>query len=87
MWIFGAALAGDEVVDDDEVGFGELTIQRRAFLHGGVTGEFFDESGQPEAAYREVGTTGGVGERGSDEAFADAGRAGDQQVQVLAQPA
>jgi hypothetical protein len=33
-----------EIVDDDEVGTSELSVERRALLHRGVTGELFDEA-------------------------------------------
>lgn len=75
-----------EVIDDDEIGLGELSIQRGALLHGGVAGDFSDQARQPEAAHREVSATGCVGERAGDNALTDPGGSGDPKVQVLAHP-
>jgi hypothetical protein len=75
-----------EVIEYQQVCFGELTEERGALLHGAVAGEFLDETWQAEAAHGEVGAAGGVCERGGDEALADAGRAGQENVEVLTDP-
>lgn len=76
-----------EVVDDEELRLGQLPIERRALLHCSVAGEFLDEPWEAEATNGEVGAASRVRERRGDEAFADAGGSGDQDIQVLADPA
>jgi hypothetical protein len=63
-----------------------LLQERGTLLQRGVARELIDESGQPEAAHREVRAAGGMRESGGEVAFANAGGTGDQQVKVLLDP-
>jgi hypothetical protein len=74
------------VVDDDEIGLGELTQERRLVLQGGMAGELIDEPQQPEAAHAVVGAIGGMADGAGDVALADAGGSSDEDVEVLGDP-
>jgi hypothetical protein len=75
-----------EVVDDDEIGLGELAKERRLGLQGGVTGKLVDEPREPEAADAVVGAAGGMADGASEVTLADAGGSGDKHVEVLGDP-
>jgi hypothetical protein len=66
-----------EVIKEQQICFGEGAQEGRAALEGMGTAEFIDQAWHAEAAYVEVRAAGGVGERGTDKGFPDAGRAGD----------
>ena len=74
-----------EVVDDDEIGFGELAQERRLVLQRGVTGELVDEPRKPEAADAVVGAASGMAD-GARDVTADTGGSGDEDVEVLGDP-
>lgn len=75
-----------EVIEDQQIGLGQLPEERRALVQGAVARELIDEARKAEAAHREIGTTGRVCEGGGQIAFADPGRSGHQHVQVLSDP-
>lgn len=56
-------------------------------LEGVCARQFIDQPRQPEAAHAVIGTTGRMGERGTDKGLADAGGTGDQNIHVPADPA
>src|SRR5262249_56016095 len=75
-----------EVIDDDEIGLGELTQERGLVLQRGVTGKLVDEPRQSEAAHAMVGAAGGMPDGAGDIALADAGGSCDEHVEVLGDP-
>src|SRR5258708_27594218 len=75
-----------EVIDDDEMGLGELTQERGLVLQRGVAGELVDEPREPEAADAVIGAAGGMADGAGEVALADAGGAGDKHVEVLGDP-
>ena len=76
-----------EVVDQEQVHFGQRAQEGGAALEGMSAGEFIEEPRQAEAADVVVHTAGGMRERGAEEGLADAGGTGDEDVQVPADPA
>ena len=76
-----------EVIEDQQIRFGDLTQERRLGLQNGVARELIDESGKPEAADTVIGATGGVAHCTGEKAFADTGGSGDDDVEAFADPA
>ena len=75
-----------EVIDDDEIGLGELAQERGLVLQRGVACELVDEPREPEAAHAVVGAAGGMTDGAGEVALADAGGSGDEDVEVLGDP-
>src|SRR5712671_4586288 len=75
------------IVDDQQLDLGELGEQPGGLAVDAGEGELVEKPGEPLIAHREPITRRLVAESASDKAFAGAGRAQDQNVVVLVQPA
>src|SRR6185312_14483883 len=75
-----------EVIEHEQIGFGELTEELRAPLHGAISSELFDQSRQAEAADRTVCAASRMRKSSSDVALTDTGGTGNQYVQMLSDP-
>ena len=80
-------MGGAQIVDIEHVGLGQLLEERRAALQGMGFGELLGERGQLEAPGAVSQRTRRMHQRRGDIALADAGRAGEQDIESFGDPA
>ena len=67
-----------EVIEHDQIDFGELAEERRTFLQSRVAGELIDQAREPKATHGVIGAARGMRDGRGEEAFANPGGARDQ---------
>lgn len=75
-----------EVIDDQELGLGEV-LEQETFLAQRIGfGEFLDKAWQAQIAHTDLVLAGVMGERAGEIAFANAGGSNDQHIEALFDP-
>ena len=84
--VVGVELGESEVVEDEEVGFGEGGEELGVAAVAAGDGEFVQEPGDAQVQCGEAVAAGVVSECTGEPGLADAGGSGDEDVEAFAQP-